>query len=308
MQATPDTAPARRGPPWIDPAIQRLIAWRDGDVVVSVPPKSGTTWTMNIIHQLLRGGTDAFEDIYAEVPWIEFRAHPSETHQAVADRVAAMDRGQRRAFKSHSAPPDLPFMAQGAGPDVKYVVIFRNPEEALVSFQPFLAQHAPEWHALWGVPHGMMQRPDFPTFYREVIDPPGLQGAFFGFLAAWWPLRHRQNVLFLHYADMKRDHEGAIRRIAAFIGATPTAEEWPRILEYTSFDWMKRHEDKFEARSASPTPILQPGAMIRKGTTGAAHDDGMTDDIAAHLAAVGRRICPDTAAVEWFYRGGALPG
>ncbi len=306
MQDTPDTAPQRRGPPWIDPAIQRLIEWRDGDVVVSVPPKSGTTWTMNIVHQLLRGGTDGFDDIYAEVPWIEFLSGPQETQQDVADRVAAMDRGRRRAFKSHSAPPDLPFMERGA--DVKYVVIFRNPEEALVSFQPFLAQHAPEWHALWGMPHGLLTRPDFPSFYREVIDAAGMQGAFFGFLQAWWPFRHRENVLFLHYSDMKRDHEGSIRRIASFIGAAPTEAQWPDILEYTSFAWMKRHEEKFEARSASDTPILQPGAMIRKGAAGAAHADGMTDEIAAHLRAVGRLICPEEAAVEWFYRGGALPG
>ena len=26
--------------------------WREGDIVVSVPGKSGTTWTMNIVHQL----------------------------------------------------------------------------------------------------------------------------------------------------------------------------------------------------------------------------------------------------------------
>ena len=110
MRHTPDAAPQRRGPPWIDPAIQRLIDWRDGDVVVSVPPKSGTTWTMNIVHQLLGGGTDAFEDIYAEVPWIEFLGHPRETHQDVADRVAAMPRDQRQESQvpltlvTHPAP------------------------------------------------------------------------------------------------------------------------------------------------------------------------------------------------------------
>lgn len=307
MQDNPDTTSRRRGPPWIDPAIQQRIEWRDGDVVVSVPPKSGTTWTMNIVHQLLTGGTDAFHDIYAEVPWIEFLSHPQETHQAVADRVAAMHRDRRRAFKSHSAPPDVPFVAQDDGPDVKYVVICRNPEEALVSFRPFLAQHSEEWHALWGMPHGLMTRPDFPSFYWDVIDANAMQARFFGFLQAWWPLRNRQNVLFLHYSDMKRDHEGSIRQIARFIKADPTPAQWPRILEYTSFAWMKRHESKFEARSIAAPPILRPGAMIRKGAAGAARSDGMTEEISAHLEAAGRRICPDAAAVDWFYNGGALP-
>ena len=307
MQESPDTAPRRQGPPWIDPAIQQRIEWRDGDVVVSVPPKSGTTWTMNIVHQLLTGGTDAFDDIYAEVPWIEFLAHPGETHQDVADRIAEMPRGRRRAFKSHSAPPDIPFVARGAGPDVKYVVIFRHPEEALVSFRPFLAQHAEEWHELWGMPHGLLSRPDFPSFYWDVIDAHGMQVRFFGFLQAWWPLRNRDNVLFLHYSDMKRDHEASIRRIAAFIGAHPKPAQWPRILEYTSFAWMKQHEDKFEARSIAATPILRSGAMIRNGAAGAARADGMTPAIAAHLEAAGRRICPERDAVDWFYSGGPLP-
>ena len=52
-------------PPWINDTIQQRIEWRDGDIVVSVPPKSGTTWTMNIVHQLRSGGDPSFADIYA---------------------------------------------------------------------------------------------------------------------------------------------------------------------------------------------------------------------------------------------------
>ena len=37
-------------PPWINESMQQLIEWRDGDIIVSVPVKSGTTWTMNIVH------------------------------------------------------------------------------------------------------------------------------------------------------------------------------------------------------------------------------------------------------------------
>ncbi|MBT9385907.1 sulfotransferase domain-containing protein [Pseudooceanicola sp. CBS1P-1] len=295
------------GPPWIDPDIQQHIHWRDGDVVISVPPKSGTTWTMNIVHQLLRGGTRAFDDIYAEVPWIEFLGHPEQSPREVLDRVEAMPADRRRAFKTHSAPPTLPFLPAGTDRTVKYVVIFRNPEEALVSFRPFLEKHSDAWYALWQVPREALCRPDFPSFYNEVVDSHGLQGAFFGFLAAWWPLRRAPNVLFLHFSDMKRDHEGSIRRLAAFLGIRPDDRQWPVILEHTSFDWMKRHEARFEARSAGKVPILDSGAMIRRGEAGHARDDGMTPEIAAHLRARGQQICDDAEAIDWFYRGGPLP-
>jgi hypothetical protein len=295
------------GPPWIRPEIQQKIRWRDGDIVISVPPKSGTTWTMNIVHQLLTGGTANFRDIYEEVPWIEFLGHPGQPHAEVLDRLAAMPTLRRRAFKTHSAPPALPFVKDGAEQDVKYIVVFRNPEEALVSFRPFLAQHADEWFDLWQMPRQAMSRPDFPSFYSEIIDSRGMQGAFFGFLKAWWPLREEKNVLFMHFSDMKRDHQASIGKIAKFLGIEPTPDQWPAILEYTSFPWMKRHEDKFEAGTAGKVRILKSGAMIRKGEAGKAASDGMTDDISRHLREAGNRICSDAAAVSWFYQGGRVP-
>jgi aryl sulfotransferase len=294
----------RRGIPWIRPEIQQDIAWRDGDIVISVPAKSGTTWTMNIVYQLLNGGTSNFRGVYEEVPWIEFLESPTYTPDDVHARIAAMPRSKPRAFKTHSAPPDVPFLRKGSGKDVKYLVIARNPEEALVSFKPFLEQHSDAWYDLWGVPRAAVTRPDFQAFYDEVVTPGGMQGMFFGFMAAWWPLRHEPNVLFLHYADMKKDHEGSIRKIAKFLGITPPADRWPAILEYTGFPWMKANEHKFEAGSTSAIPPLNPGAMMRKGKLGAATEDGMTAGIAAHLRAVGESICQDKAAVEWLYHGG----
>lgn len=298
--------PERHGPPWIRPEIQKDIRWRDGDVVISVPPKSGTTWMMNIVHQLFTGGTPDFEDIYAEVPWIEFIGGPQLTGQDVMNRLEAMPRNRRRAFKTHSAPPTIPLFAAGSKPDVKYIVVFRNPEEALVSFWPFLEAHSDEWFDLWQIPRGAMTRPDFTTFYDEVIDANRMQGMFFGFLAAWWPLRAQKNVLFLHYNDMKADHVGTLRKVAAFLGVTPSEAQWRAITEYTSFSWMKRHEDKFEALSAGTVPILKRGAMIRKGEAGSAMRDGMTDAIADHLRRIGGRICSDPVALKWYYGGGPL--
>lgn len=296
------------GPPWIVSEIQQKIKWRDGDIVISVPPKSGTTWTMNIAHQLLTGGTADFSDIYEEVPWIEFLGFPGQPQQDVVDRVDAMPADARRAFKTHSAPPGVPFLASGSAQDVKYIVVFRNPEEALVSFWPFLDKHSDEWFALWGMPREALCRPDFSSFYSDVVNAHGMQGAFFGFLAAWWPLRHEPNVMFIHFSDMKRDHEASIRKIAAFLGTEQTDDQWTKILEYTSFPWMKQNEDKFEASTAGKVRILNSGAMIRQGEVGKAKADGMTDEISRHLRAAGGQICSDPAAVDWLYEGGKIPG
>lgn len=296
-------AEQHKGPPWIRPEFQQQIRWRDGDVVISVPAKSGTTWMMNIVHQLFTGGTADFEDIYAEVPWIEFIGGPRITGQDLLARLEAMPKDQPRAFKTHSAPPTIPYFDAGTKPEVKYIVVFRNPEEALVSFRPFLEQHTDEWFDLWGVPRAALCRPDFETFYREVIDANGMQGMFFGFLAAWWPLRHNANVLFMHYTDMTRDHEGSIRNVADFLGVKPNPSQWSAILEYTSFAWMKQHAEKFEAHAVSAVPILKRGAMVRKGQAGKAREEGVTGEISKHLRSVGERILSKPVAIAWYYQG-----
>jgi aryl sulfotransferase len=282
------------------------VQWRDRDIIVSVPVKSGTTWTMNIVHQLREGGDADFADVYVEVPWLELVPSPEVTREQRLATFAALPTTRRRAFKTHSPPSLLSYQEPGRGKkDVRYVVVMRNPDEALASMHPFIHAHTDAWFDLWKVPREAFCRPDFASFYEvtKTMFPPVL----FGFLAEWWPLRHATNVLLLHFSDMKADHEGSVRKIARFLGFRPTAKQWPKILEYTSFAWMKAHEDKFEIRTATPVPILDSGAMMRKGRVGAADDDGVTPEISADIARIGREILKDDAALEWFYRGGALP-
>jgi aryl sulfotransferase len=302
--ASPPDGP--RGPGWIDPEIQSRVRWRGGDIVVSVPVKSGTTWTMNIVHQLRSGGDPDLEDVYVEVPWLELVPSPGVTREQRLAKFAAMPRDRRRVFKTHSPPGLLPYQTPGRGrKEVRYVVVVRNPDEALASMHPFAHAHTHAWFDLWKLPREAFCKPSFASFYDEVardMFPPSL----FGFVAAWWPLRHAKNVLLLHFSDMKADHEGSVRKIARFLGFRPTAKQWPWILEYTSFAWMKVHEDKFELRTVGAVPILDSGAMLRRGRVGAANDDGVTPEISADVARIGGEILKDAAAFEWFYRGGPL--
>ena len=63
---------------WLNPPLQKKIEYRPTDTIISVPAKSGTTWTMNIFHQLRTGGDADFKDIYQEVPWAEFMERPDQ--------------------------------------------------------------------------------------------------------------------------------------------------------------------------------------------------------------------------------------
>ena len=293
------------GPPWIDETIQEKIAWRDGDVVVSVPAKSGTTWAMNIVHQLRSGGDPTFADIYAEVPWLEIVPRPDTDINDLVSAFDAMPRDTRRAFKSHAAPPTLPFQRSGAGPDVRYLVVARSPDEAIASFRPFISAHSDAWFDLWQFDKDAIVGPDFETFIAGFASH-ALVPKIFGFLASWWRLRNESNVMLVHYSDLKREPDASIRQIADFLDFDVPEPSWPAILEYTSFAWMKAHEDKFELRSVTDIPILEPGAMIRKGQTGTSVEDGITPQIADAIAEIGRTILTDRGAFDWCYHGGTI--
>ena len=62
-------------------------------------------------------------------------------------------------------------------------------------------------------------------------------------LASWWPRRHLDNVIFLHYADLTADTEGELRRLAAFLDLAIDDEHWPRVLDEVSLDSMRRAAD-----------------------------------------------------------------
>lgn len=297
--------PEAQGVPWVNPAIQQRVAWRDGDIIISVPLKSGTTWTMNIVHQLRSGGDPDLDDVYREVPWLELVPGPTATPDDIVRTIDSMPDHCRRAFKTHSAPGMLPYHASGSGTDVQYVVVMRNPDEVLASFYPFVRSHSAEWFSLWGIEKQEFVPPDIETCF-EMLGKPMLAPGLFGFLAAWWPLRQEPNVLLMHFSDMKRDHEGSVRKIADFLGFEPTSEQWPVILEFTSFPWMKRHEHKFEIRHAAHVPMLDSGAMVRKGNAGAAREDGVTPAMSVELKTLGRGILADQQALNWLYAGGAL--
>lgn len=296
-----DPPPSHGGPPWVNPTIQSKIDWRDDDVVVSVPSKSGTTWTMNIVHQLRTKGDCNFDDIYHEVKWIEVMDTPESTVDDMVKKINDMDTTKPRTFKSHKSPPTLPFHDK-----IKYVVVVRNPEEAIISMRVFLSKHSPKFLEHWGSPP--MNFPDVESFYNAFVKGGGGFGkGLFEFANEWWKLRDKDNVLMLHYSDMKSDHEGSIKKISDFLDfGSYTDDEWNNILKYTSFDWMKRHESKFEGSTIWNPPAIMSGGMLRQGSSGLAREEGMNEEMAADLREQGKAILKDEKAFDWFYNGGEL--
>jgi hypothetical protein len=238
--------------------MQAGMKWRKGDIVVSVPAKSGTTWTMNIVHQLRSGGDPEVRDIYEQVHWLEFWEHPTQSPQELWHRWDAQPTWYPRAFKSHTPPPLLPYQSE-----VKYVVVVRDPRDAMTSALPFFRSHREEWKEAFGIKYPPLN--SVADIYNGIYKK-GLP--FLTFVKNWWPYRNNPNVLMLHYNNMIQDHKNTIKTIQNFLQIELSPEKFEKVCEYTSFPWMKKHSEKFSIQHLLPIPMMEPEAMIRKGEKG----------------------------------------
>jgi aryl sulfotransferase len=56
---------------------------------------------------------------------------------------------------------------------------------------------------------------------------------------SWWAIRDLPNVHFVHFADLKADMAGEMRKIAAVLDITPS--DWQTVLDHCTFDYMQAH-------------------------------------------------------------------
>jgi aryl sulfotransferase len=101
---------------------------RPDDIVISTPPKSGTTWTQEISRQLVFAGQpDAPERdslaLRQVSPWLEQRRFSLDE---ILNRLEAQQ--HRRFIKAHLPLDGLPYF-----PQIKYVVVGRDARDVAMS-------------------------------------------------------------------------------------------------------------------------------------------------------------------------------
>lgn len=198
----------------------RHVKTRVGDIIVSTPPKSGTTWVQEIVHSLLWPTGDAPGSRRDLARWVDMRMRPIDE---VVGHLAAQD--HRRSIKTHSPADCTPF-----DPECSYIVVYRDGRDALMS---------------WGN-HRRHMRPEAVEFMNTLAAGDGLEPIDVTFegdyhrlyeewlricspirhLGSWWPRRREPNVLFVHYADLAAALEGEMRRIARFLDLHVAEDEW----------------------------------------------------------------------------------
>ena len=255
------------------------------DVIVCADIKSGTNWTLQMAHQIAHRGRGEYDHIHDLVAWPDARV--PDICVPLADPVPqALSPTGLRVVKTHNAADMVPYT-----PDATYVCVVRDPKDLLVS----------SWHFVRSAIMGPLM-PSMDAWASLYLDERALHGQWARFASSWWALRDRSNVLFLRFEEMKDDHAGTVRRIAAHMGVELDERELAACVERSSFRFMKAIDHKFYPGRITPLSLPQ-GSMVRSGRKGGAGEMLRPDQLAAidaHFAAELLRLDSDLPYEAFF--------
>lgn len=274
-----------------DSTVWNDLVFRADDVVVASYAKAGTTWTQQIVAQLIFAGDP--EVSVAEIsPWVDLRVPP------VLLKLAALEeQTHRRILKTH-----LPVDALRFSEKAKYLYVARDGRDVAWSLHNHHVNATDAWYEVLNETPGRVgppiprANPDVAAYFRQWLEDDGAPfWPFWENIRSWWAIRDLPNVHLVHFDALKRDMAGEIRKIADFLEIDVAADAWPRILEHCGFDWMKAN-----APQVAPLGGVfwdgGAGTFINKGTNGRWRDVLTRADVAAYEATARVELGPECAA------------
>jgi aryl sulfotransferase len=246
-----------------DSTVWNAFKFRDGDVVVATYAKAGTTWTQQIVGQILFEGDDGV-DLGQMSPWLDLRVPPKEVKLEMMEAQS-----HRRFMKTH-----LPIDALVFSPKAKYLYVGRDGRDVVWSLYNHHTHANAAWYAALNDTPGLVgpkmepTTDDVVTYFRTWLERDGFPfWPFWENIRSWWAIRDLPNMKLVHFNNLKRDLGGEMQSIAAYLGAPVDDAKWPALVEHCTFDYMKTHA----AKSAPLGGILWDGGaetFINKGTNG----------------------------------------
>ncbi len=270
--------------------------FRDGDIVIATYAKSGTTWTQQIVGQLVFSGAEDVE-VGELSPWVDLRVPPREVKLPAIEAQT-----HRRFLKTH-----LPVDALVFSPQARYVYIGRDGRDVVWSMYNHHANANQAWYDMLNDTPGRVgppiERPpaSIRRYFLDWLERDGHPfWPFWENVRSWWDIRRLPNVLLIHFDALKRDMPGEIRRIARFLDIPVDEARFPAIVEHCTFDYMKAHA----AQSAPLGGIFWDGGaatFINKGTNGRWQGTLTAEDCARYEAVAREQLGEDCA--RWLATG-----
>lgn len=228
------------------------FSFRPDDIVISTPPKSGTTWMQMLCAMLVFDAVE-FDRPLAEIsPWLDMQTND------LAAIVAVLDSQQHRRFiKTHTPLDGVP-----ENDEVTYICVGRDPRDVAFSFQhhwcnldldAFLAARsaAVGLDDLAGIVIPDPPSDDSVEQFRRWVDA-SAGAAFIGptladvlhHLQTFWVRRQHLRVVLFHYNDLQTDLPGQLRRLSDALGVDISDDRIRELAAAATFDNMKQRADQ----------------------------------------------------------------
>lgn len=262
-----------------DPSRWYEFAARPGDIVVSTPPKSGTTWTQGIVALLLSGDPGVDAAISQNAPWIDVTDADQDSRMAALNSQTG-----RRQVKTHTPLDGIPLWSE-----LRYISVFRHPIDVHFSFRRHV-ENMTEDVLGYIYPHDVQE--GFRIFLEgDHRDGASLTSIIDHFRSALGSADF-ENVLCLHYKDMTSDLEVSVNQIANHLSIDHPAGLMDDLIEAARFGNMKKNAERF-AVSAREGFWRKDSDFFDSGTSGkwigvltdadlAAYDARMSDLLTEH--------------------------
>ncbi|MBV8995542.1 MAG: sulfotransferase domain-containing protein [Pseudonocardiales bacterium] len=286
----------------------RDFVFRPGDIVISSPPKCGTTWMQMICALLVLQEPILTQPLSVHSPWLDLLTRARR--DVVADLKAQR---HRRFIKTHTPLDGLPL-----GPSVTYVCVGRDPRDVALSWDNHLENidfaaivaaldAAATIDGITPEPMDVSPWADsaLQRFWLWADDdtPPAESLSsllrILHHLRTFWDAPDSVDAVMLHYDDLRADLESQMRILADRLTITVPEHRWPALVNAASFDEM-RAQAALTAPNAHKGTLRDHQRFFNRGTSGQWRDLLNNDDLGRYRERV-NAIGP-LDVVDWVHR------
>jgi hypothetical protein len=275
---------------------------RPGDIIISTPPKCGTTLTQMMCALLIFDSPEFPGRLDDLSPWLDMNTRSDDEVLAEVDAQT-----YRRFIKTHTPLDGVP-----QWPDVTYVVVARDPRDVFVSWEHHMANMdvGRFLTAIDGAVGFDAVAPfvtDSPATVEErfdrwlTIDDAQVSmslAAVTGHVAVSWERRDEANVQLLHFDDMRTDRAATMSRLAQAFGLDVTQERIDELAAAASLDRMRARADELAPNTKEI--FSDPALFFRSGTSGGWGELMTADNETIYWERIAELTSPELS--DWLHR------